>query len=428
MTITVGFAGMTHLGINSAVATAAHGFPVVGFDADAGLVARLRDHRMPVVEPDLDDLVAAHADRLTFTAAAADLARCDVVYIAADVPTDDDAKSDLSPIRVLIEQVAAHLRADAVLVVLCQVPPGFTRSITSVPHDRLVYQVETLIFGRAVERAMHPERFIIGLADPAKGLPAKVEQVLAAFGCPILPMRYESAELAKISINFCLVASVSVANTLAEVSEAIGADWSEIAPALKLDKRIGPFAYLAPGLGISGGNLERDLRTVLDIAAVEKTDVGGGGGLDRQQPLAQGLAVADAGTGDRRPARRPDRGAGSGLQGEHPFHQEFAVAGVAGASGGPRRRRPRPGGAGRRGAVGCRRRHRVGGRPGRRRAASDDAMAGIPRHRRPGRRPGHAGARGHRSLWASRWAGDGRGRFPLADAGARAGTGGGMMD
>ncbi len=274
MTITVGFAGMTHLGINSAVATAAHGFPVVGFDADAGLVARLRDHRMPVVEPDLDDLVAAHADRLTFTAAAADLARCDVVYIAADVPTDDDAKSDLSPIRVLIEQVAAHLRADAVLVVLCQVPPGFTRSITSVPHDRLVYQVETLIFGRAVERAMHPERFIIGLADPAKGLPAKVEQVLAAFGCPILPMRYESAELAKISINFCLVASVSVANTLAEVSEAIGADWSEIAPALKLDKRIGPFAYLAPGLGISGGNLERDLRTVLDIAAVEKTDVG----------------------------------------------------------------------------------------------------------------------------------------------------------
>ena len=75
-------------------------------------------------------------------------------------------------------------------------------------------------------------------------------------------MRYESAELAKIAINCCLVASVTVANTLAELSERIGADWSEIVPALKLDARIGQYAYLAPGLGIAGGNLERDLATI----------------------------------------------------------------------------------------------------------------------------------------------------------------------
>ena len=34
---------------------------------------------------------------------------------------------------------------------------------------------------------------------------------------------------------------------------------AEIVPALKLDARIGRHAYLAPGLGIAGGNLERDL-------------------------------------------------------------------------------------------------------------------------------------------------------------------------
>jgi UDPglucose 6-dehydrogenase len=75
-------------------------------------------------------------------------------------------------------------------------------------------------------------------------------------------MRYESAELAKISINCCLVASVTVANTLAELSERIGADWSEIVPALRLDRRIGAHSYLSPGLGLAGGNLERDLATV----------------------------------------------------------------------------------------------------------------------------------------------------------------------
>jgi UDPglucose 6-dehydrogenase len=87
-------------------------------------------------------------------------------------------------------------------------------------------------------------------------------------------MRYESAELAKISINCCLVASVAVANTLAEVSEAIGADWAEIVPALKLDRRIGNFAYLSAGLGIAGGNLERDLRTVIELADVHEADAG----------------------------------------------------------------------------------------------------------------------------------------------------------
>jgi UDPglucose 6-dehydrogenase len=274
MTIKVGFAGMTHLGINSAIATAAHGFEILGYDRDASLIARLKADDLPISEPGLMDLVAANRPRIAYTSTLADLKTCDMVYIAIDVPTNDEAQSDLAPVRQLIADVSANLNSAAILVVLCQVPPGFTRGITTVPPERLIYQVETLVFGRAVERAMHPERFIIGCADPAKPLPAAYETVLKSFDCPLLPMRYESAELAKISINFCLVASVSVANTLAEVSEAIGADWSEIVPALKLDKRIGQFSYLAPGLGISGGNLERDLRTVLDIAEVQHTDVG----------------------------------------------------------------------------------------------------------------------------------------------------------
>ncbi|MHB8423005.1 MAG: nucleotide sugar dehydrogenase [Leptospirales bacterium] len=270
----VGFAGMTHLGINSLAATAARGFSVMGFDGDVSLIDRLQNHNLPVVEPGLDDLIASHAEKIRFTSLAPDLKQCDIVYISADVPTDDNAKSDLAPILDLIDHVAKNLREDALLVILCQVPPGFSRSLKAVPHQRLIYQVETLVFGRAIERALNPERFIVGCEDPQSPLPTSYKILLEAFDCPILPMRYESAELAKISINFCLVASVSVANTLAEVSELIGADWSEIAPALKLDRRIGPYAYLSPGLGISGGNLERDLRTVIDIGEKKGTDIG----------------------------------------------------------------------------------------------------------------------------------------------------------
>ena len=272
---TVGFAGMTHLGIVSATAVCVRGFPTVCFDADVALVDRLKRGDLPVVEPGLGDLLRANGARQTFASNAAALQACDVIYIAADVPTDDAGNSDLSSIEALIKTVAGSLRGDGVLVILCQVPPGFTRRMSAgLQPERLYYQVETLIFGRAVERATKPERYIVGCADPRRPVDARFRAVLAAFGCPILTMRYESAELAKIAINMCLVASIGVANTLAEICETVSADWSEIAPALKLDQRIGRFSYLTPGLGIAGGNLERDLATVVRLADAHRTDAG----------------------------------------------------------------------------------------------------------------------------------------------------------
>ncbi len=263
--------GLSHLGICSSAAAAARGFDVVAYDGDETTVAAIARGDLPILEPELDDLMARHQDRLSFTARPEDLRKCDVVYISRDVPTNDAGESDLSAVRKLLQDAERHLRPDAILVVLCQVPPGFTRGLGH-SKARLYYQVETLVFGRAIERAMYPERFILGCADPEHPVQAPLRTFLEAFGCPILAMRYESAELAKISINMCLIASVSVANTLAEICEKIGADWSEIVPSLKLDKRIGPHAYLASGLGLSGGNLERDLATISVLAERHGTD------------------------------------------------------------------------------------------------------------------------------------------------------------
>ncbi|HWK44694.1 MAG TPA: nucleotide sugar dehydrogenase [Stellaceae bacterium] len=270
----VAFVGMTHLGLNSAVAGAGRGFSMVCFDTDVALIERLNAGIMPVVEPDLDALAAKHRDRLTFTADPAYLRTCDVVYVAPDVATDDQGGSDLSVLDRLLSLAFDCARDDAVIVVLSQVPPGYSRAHQR-PGRHLIYQVETLIFGQAVARALNPERTIIGVASPNDPLPAAYKAYLDGHGNPpLLTMRYESAELAKISINCCLVASVSVANTLAELCAKIGADWSEIVPALKLDRRIGPYSYLTPGLGISGGNLERDLATLVRFADERGTHAG----------------------------------------------------------------------------------------------------------------------------------------------------------
>ena len=275
----IGFAGLSHLGIVSSIAAAAKGVDVIAYDPDPLLCERLTRGELPVLEPGLPELLAASRSRLRWTADPALLRGCALISCAADAPTDGDGRSDLAVIHRLIETLAQHAAPGAALVVLSQVPPGFTRALRASlqatrPGLHVFCQAETLIFGQAVERAMQPERFMVGCHDPRAALPPSYADWLGRFGCPVLPMRYESAELAKIAVNMFLVSSVCTTNTLAELCEALGAEWSQIRPALHADRRIGPHAYLQPGLGIAGGNLERDLATVRELAARHGTEAG----------------------------------------------------------------------------------------------------------------------------------------------------------
>lgn len=274
----IGFIGLSHLGLNYSLATAAKGFDVVAYDPDPTLTARCAAREFPIEEPGFSELFAQHGARIRYTSDETALAECELVFYSLDVRTNERNESDLGPLTALVHATAPHLSARTTAVVLSQVPPGYTRQLKAElrelsPAD-FYYQVETLIFGRAVERAMQPERFIVGADDSARPLPAPFKAWHAAFGCQVLVMRLESAELAKIAINLFLVSTVATTNTLAEICEAIGADWNEIVPALRLDRRIGAHAYLTPGLGIAGGNLERDLITVQALAARHGTEVG----------------------------------------------------------------------------------------------------------------------------------------------------------
>jgi UDPglucose 6-dehydrogenase len=180
---------------------------------------------------------------------------CDIVYISPDRP------SDVSP-EEAVEKILPRLKKDAILVVLCQVDPGFTRTI-KWPTYQLYYQVETLkINDEALERALNPERIIIG---DNEFIDVRYLTFLQSFNCPILHMSYESAELSKIAINLYLVAQLETTNKLAKIAEEIGANWNDIIPALQSDKRIGQHAYLKPGNGI-GPHLQRDVDTVAKMA------------------------------------------------------------------------------------------------------------------------------------------------------------------
>ena len=267
MKLTIGYVGLSHLGINYAIASAMKGFNVVCFDNNQDIISTLRKKKIPFYEKNTEKNLKDRFKQFKFTNKINDLKNCDLVFISRDVPTDSNGKSNLLEIKKLIKKIVKIIKTECNLIILCQVPPGFTRSI-KWPSNRLFYQVETLIFSNALERALFPERIIIGKS--LNKMNKKYNFFLKKFKCPILEMNYESAELAKISINIFLISSVTSTNILSEISENIGANWLDISNALKLDKRIGKYAYLKPGLGISGGNLERDLETFRNFLKFNK--------------------------------------------------------------------------------------------------------------------------------------------------------------
>ncbi len=267
MKLTIGYVGLSHLGINYAVASAMKGFNVICYDKRSDIIDSLKKKKIPFYEKGTEINLRKKFTQFKFTNNLDDLLICDIVFISQDVPTDSKGKSNLSPINKSIKSTIKSINKNCNLVVLCQVPPGFTRSI-NWHKKKLYYQVETLIFANALERALFPERIIVGKEN--NKLDKKYFYYLKKFKSPILEMNYESAELAKISINIFLISSVTSTNLLSEVSENIGANWVDISNALKLDKRIGKHAYLKPGLGISGGNLERDLETFKNFLKFKK--------------------------------------------------------------------------------------------------------------------------------------------------------------
>ncbi|HET8576156.1 MAG TPA: nucleotide sugar dehydrogenase [Methylomirabilota bacterium] len=276
----VGIVGLSHLGIVASVGLASLGLEVTAVD-HAERVAALTAGRLPVHEPGLGELLARSAP--TFTADYAALKSCELVIVALDTVTDELNRSDLSVLDACIDRALPWLPGDGVVALMSQVPVGYTRALSARLRSRrpelkarLYYWVETLVIGEALVRYLRPERIIIGGSEAQVGEPAASEPaldtLLARFGCPIFRMSYESAELCKAAINLYLSMSVTYANALADLCEATGASMRALIPALRGDKRIGPAAYIRPGLGIAGGNLERDLVHLRELARTKNVD------------------------------------------------------------------------------------------------------------------------------------------------------------
>jgi UDPglucose 6-dehydrogenase len=260
--------GLWHLGCVTAACLAQAGHDVVAFDEDRGIVARLREGKLPLFEPGLAELTAAGtaAGRLRFVADPGQLSGAEVVWVTYDTPVDDN---DIPQVSVVVDGVTAlfpHLPDDCVVLVSSQLPVGTTRRLAAAAagmgRDRITfgYSPENLRLGRAIEVFTHPDRVVVGLQRGDDR--SKVSLLLAPFTDNVIWMGIEAAEMTKHAINAFLATSVVFMNEIATVCELVGADAKEVERGLKSEERIGPKAYLSPGSAFAGGTLARDVATL----------------------------------------------------------------------------------------------------------------------------------------------------------------------
>ena len=256
--------GLWHLGCVTAACVSAAGNRVVGLDLDEPVVADLRAGRPPLHEPGLTELTAAEtrAGRLSFTTNAAEALRdADVLWVTFDTPVDDNDVADVRFVRRQLDAIREFIPQRCIVLISSQVPAGFTRQLMhdwQECHLRFAYSPENLRLGKAIEVFRNAERVVLGLNDNT----AKVAlwDLMRPFTQRIEWMSVESAEMTKHALNAFLATSVTFANELARLCEAVGADAKEVERGLKSEGRIGPKAYLSPGAAFAGGTLARDVR------------------------------------------------------------------------------------------------------------------------------------------------------------------------
>ena len=157
----IGFVGASHLGICSAIAAAEKNFNIILYDTDLKKINDLKKFKIDFYEPDVEKFIKKNKKKILFSNDPKSLKDCEIIYISHDTPTNNSNVSNYNFIENLISKTTKYLNKNSIMVIMCQAYPGFTEKI-KWKKEKLFYQVETLIFGKAIQRAINPEQIIIG--------------------------------------------------------------------------------------------------------------------------------------------------------------------------------------------------------------------------------------------------------------------------
>lgn len=274
--------GCGYLGAVHASAMASIGHDVIGIDVDASKIEKLATGQSPFFEPGLDELLSdgLTTGRLRFSTEMADAADATVHFIGVGTPqVAGKDNADLRYVHAAVDALLTVLKPGDLVVGKSTVPVGTAAELAAKvapSRARLLWNPEFLREGFAVQDTLRPDRIVYGVENGREDAVevAQLDEVYApvlAGGMRRLVMNLPTAELVKVSANAFLATKISFINAMAEISEVVGADVTQLADAIGADDRIGR-KFLNAGIGFGGGCLPKDIRAF----AARATELGVG--------------------------------------------------------------------------------------------------------------------------------------------------------
>ena len=270
--------GLGYVGSVSAASFAADGHQVVGVDVNPDKVASINAGRCPIIEPGLDDLLAAGVaeGRLRATTDAAEaVADSEVSLLCVGTPSRRNGSLDLAYLERVASQVGAALRNKSsyhVVVVRSTVLPGTTneRIIPLLEHESgkaygegfgVSINPEFLREGTALKDFRKPPLTLVGHnhAADAGGTIALYQSIDA----PLVTTTIRVAEMLKYTSNAWHALKVCFANEIGNLCKRLSVDSHEVMDIFCRDEKLNLSAsYLKPGFAFGGSCLPKDVRAL----------------------------------------------------------------------------------------------------------------------------------------------------------------------
>ncbi|MEW5772647.1 MAG: UDP-glucose/GDP-mannose dehydrogenase family protein [Thermodesulfobacteriota bacterium] len=272
--------GTGYVGLVSAACFAEMGNTVRCVDVNPAVVEGLRQGRVHIYEPGLEELVKRNTaeGRLTFTTDIAEgLSDALFAFICVGTPSGADGRCDLSYVHQVARDIGRAMAGYLIVVDKSTVPVGTADAVRGILAEELkargadleydvVSNPEFLKEGDAVSDFMKPDRVVVGTDN------VRVAELMKALYAPfarsrekLVVMGVKSAEMTKYAANCLLAAKISFINEIAGLCERVGADVREVRIGIGSDHRIG-YHFIYPGVGYGGSCFPKDVKALINTA------------------------------------------------------------------------------------------------------------------------------------------------------------------
>ena len=265
--------GCGYVGLVSGVCFADSGHTVTCIDNDNKKIQLLKDNQVPIYEPGLNELLLKNikGNNLHFELNINEnIKDSEIVIITVGTPTDENGEADLTFVRQCANEIAEFISPNTLVIVKSTVPVGTCDEIEDIIYEKcahsefsVISNPEFLREGNAIYDFMNPDRIVIGIKDQNHKKRIIDLYTNISNEDKILFTSRRSSELIKYASNSMLAMRIIFINEIADLCEKIGADVTDIAKGIGLDKRIGPH-FLEPGPGFGGSCFPKDARALIE--------------------------------------------------------------------------------------------------------------------------------------------------------------------